>query len=1126
MYLSRHHCRLISATVLFYLPLAVNPLTAPAWASMPVVKATIAETAILTVGLSKSDSLKNSKLKADQLFQQGIEQFRKGQFRQALTTYQQVLKISRQIEDKAGEAAALNNLGEVYLGLGEYATARENLQQALIIRQAIYDIAGQAETLNHLGIVERRLGKYSPALELHQQALEFATTIGNRAIEAESLHNMAAIWARRGNYKRALELYEQALVRRRETGDSFHQGRTLNNIGGIYYSLGQYQQALEFYQQALVIAREIGNRASEGRILNNLGLINRQSGQYQQALEFYQQALAILTDVGDRANIGNILNSLGIVYESLGQYQEALESYQQSLVIAQEIGNQTSEANALDNIGGIYYRRGQYYQALESYKQALVIAQEIGNQTGEGNTLNNIGGVYESLGEYPQALEFLQQALVIRQEVGDYPGEGNTLNGIGIVYQRLGQYPQALESYQQALAIAQELGSRALESSVLDNIGSVYNSLGQYPQALESYQQALTIAQELGDKVGMARTLNSIAGTHTITGNHEQAFDWLQQSLAIFREIGDRPAEGIALSNIGNLLEQQKQVELAIIFYKQSINTTEEIRKDLKLLPEQQQQSFTETVANTYRRLASLLLQQDRVIEAQQILDLLKVQELDDYLRSVRGNQQTAQGSELLPQERQILSKYITLQDRAITRGKKLTQLRQIPPQKRTENQNQQIAEIEQIMQQIREDFNQFTRTPEVMALVQELSVTTGGQNLNLSNLNRLQRQLRELEQSAGLLYPLIMEERLELVLVTPYSPPIHRSVPVNREELNQAILSLRSALTDRSRAISFFRNYNSGKVDQQLTIPARQLYDWLIKPIENDLAQAEAETIIYAPDGQLRYLPLAALYDGEGWLVERFAINNITAATLTQLNPQPLSELRVLAAAFTQGSYQFRIGNDRFAFYGLSGAATEVENIATLIPNTIKLLDHDFSRQTTIPQLNDYNIVHFATHAAFVPGQPEESFILFGDGDRANLRDVETWNLINVDLIVLSACQTGIGGILGNGEEILGLGYQMEQAGALATIASLWFVDDQGTQVLMDTFYAALRSEDAELDSKITKAQALRQAQMALINGDYSGLENWGLQRRDSRNLPPAGDNRFSHPYYWAPFILIGNGF
>ena len=171
---------------------------------------------------------------------------------------------------------------------------------------------------------------------------------------------------------------------------------------------------------------------------------------------------------------------------------------------------------------------------------------------------------------------------------------------------------------------------------------------------------------------------------------------------------------------------------------------------------------------------------------------------------------------------------------------------------------------------------------------------------------------------------------------------------------------------------------------------------------------------------------------------------------------------------------------------------------------------------------MNEYNIVHFATHAAFVPGDASKSFILFGDGETANLKEIGNWTLNNVDLVVLSACQTGIGGKFGNGEEILGLGYQFQSRGVRATIASLWKVSDDGTQLLMNSFYNVLKQQ------KITKSEALRQAQIALITNDYSavGGERGGLlvESGGDDKLKRTG-SKLQHPYYWAPFILIGNG-
>jgi CHAT domain-containing protein len=263
-------------------------------------------------------------------------------------------------------------------------------------------------------------------------------------------------------------------------------------------------------------------------------------------------------------------------------------------------------------------------------------------------------------------------------------------------------------------------------------------------------------------------------------------------------------------------------------------------------------------------------------------------------------------------------------------------------------------------------------------------------------------------------------------------------------------------------------------------------------------------------------------LYDGQQWLVQRYRINNITAASLTELNTKPQPQMQVLAGAFATGRYSFTLGRQSFNFSGLPFAGAEVENLAKTVPATTKLIDTAFTPQVTIPKMDDYTIVHLATHAAFVVGTPDDSFILFGNGDRITLRDMQTWSLKNVDLVVLSACETGLGGKLGNGEEILGLGYQMQRAGARAAIASLWSVDDGGTQALMNGFYSALQSD------KMTKAEALRQAQIALITGNYTALGDGRgviVVKPILDSLPPKVSAGLSHPYYWAPFILIGNG-
>jgi CHAT domain-containing protein len=196
------------------------------------------------------------------------------------------------------------------------------------------------------------------------------------------------------------------------------------------------------------------------------------------------------------------------------------------------------------------------------------------------------------------------------------------------------------------------------------------------------------------------------------------------------------------------------------------------------------------------------------------------------------------------------------------------------------------------------------------------------------------------------------------------------------------------------------------------------------------------------------------------------------------------------------------------------------VKGLADTLPNSTTFIDRDFSLTAIEALLNQYNILHFATHAAVMPNDASQSFILLGNGDQPTLRDIENWSLFNVDLVVLSACETGLGGFDNNGEQILGMGYLFQSRGARAVIASLWQVSDRSTQILMNTFYTALENGS-------TKAEALRQAQIALITGDESltsDQERTLLVEVEEGGRSPQ-TSQLSHPYYWAPFILIGNG-
>lgn len=812
------------------------------------------------------------------------------------------------------------------------------------------------------------------------------------------------------------------------------------------------------------------------------------------------------------------INHEGNVYQ---RTEDEIQRWLEILAACREEKDVQGEQDALDRLSSLYldlgvqhYYSGNLQQAIATYEEAKRFSEEAGQSNRAILAVSYIAYAHNDLGQYERMIELSQQALILAQEADYVFGQALNLANIGLAYLTLGDYEQAAYYSDQALSIVQTAEAQwevsRIEAYVLNDLGRASRALGDLGNAVVFHQQSAEIAHNTGTFYWETVALRDLGQAYQALGQFQLAMETYQQALALAEETGYLESRMRVLGNIANLLAQQNQPELAIAFYKQSVNLSEEIRQDLRELPQDVQKSYTETVAETYRALADLLLQQNRVLEAQRVLDLLKVQELDDYLRGVQRNAQTESGITLRPEELEALERFNAAQSQLIELGRELLELEAIALEDRTSEQAERIRELRQLQNDARTDFQTFLESDEIKVLITQLRQTDGATNLELSELNTLQDNLRRLEQNAVVLYPLILEDRLELIIVTANSPPLRRTVSVSREDLNRGIAEMRSALQSPS---------------SDAVTPAQQLYDWLIRPIEADLEQANADTIIYAPDSQLRYIPLAALHDGNQWLTERFRVNNITAASIDDLDNQPTPELEILAAAFSEGQYTVPIRDRTLSFGGLEYAGREVENLSQLIPQTEKRLNEAFDSGIVL-DMNDFSVVHLATHATFNPGPPEDSFILFGDGSKATLTDIKSWNFPNVELVVLSACETAVGDMpLGNGEEILGFGYLMQLAGADAAIASLWAVSDGGTQVLMNAFYGALQDGNS-------KAEALRQAQVALIERNFAGIEI--RDRRDDgtvvavnveTGLPPAVSNNLSHPYYWAPFILIGNG-
>ena len=837
-----------------------------------------------------------------------------------------------------------------------------------------------------------------------------------------------------------------------------------------------------------VSAQTTSDRKAEADRLSQQGLQLYQTSRYREAIQIFESALGIYREIKDRNGEADSLLGLGLQYKYLGQSQKAIDYYQQSLAIQKQIGDRNGEARSLSSLGAAYINLGQYQKAIDYFQQSLAIQQQIVDLNGKATSLNNLGGAYNSLGQYQKAIDFYQQSLAILKQIGDRNVEATSLNNLGLAYINLGQYQKAIDFFQQSLAILKQIGDRYGEATPLNNLGGAYRSLGQYQKAIDFYQQSLANFKQIGDRIGEATALNNLGAAYRILGQYQKAIDFYQQSLAIRKQIGDRSGAGKVLSNLGYLFAQQKQPELAILFYKQSINIRETIRKDILKLSKEEQKSYLATIEKDYRDLADLLLKQDRILEAQQVLDLLKVQELSDYFRT--GNVgDSAKKADYQPPEQNI-----------IALGNELAKLQQLDTL--TKEQEQRLAYLTNQESDRNAQFNAFLNSPEVQKQIKQLTLEKA-KNVDLEEYNKLRASLAEIK-NAVVFYPLILDDRLELILITANTAPIRKTFNIKREELNKDISDFLSSLRDPTSA--------------DVQADGQKFYNYLIKPFEKELKDANIETIIYSPDGQLRYIPISALHDGKQWLIERYRINNITASSLTNLRPRTYKPPRVLAAAATN-SQNIKIGDLSIPFGSLPATKTEVEAIASLLPNTTTFIDQQFNKADTVPKMNGSTIVHLATHGYFAIGKPEDSFIVFGDGDKATITDMKKWTLTNVSLVVLSACETAIGGKLGNGIEILGLGYQIQNRGAGAAIASLWKVSDNGTSELMQSLYKNLSKKN------ISSSEALRQAQITMIRSDKKGNSSDRAGVRIVGTVPASQETQLSHPFYWSAFILIGNG-
>ncbi|MBD2328702.1 tetratricopeptide repeat protein [Alkalinema sp. FACHB-956] len=1046
-----------------------------------------------------------------------------GQLEAALKFYQEALVIARSQKNISSEVALLNNISNNYSNRGDYLQAL-NLQQKALnqLQTAIQQLQSgntKAEDqlcgikeindpqlclkifqlslsslLNNLAFVYDGLGRYPEALKTHEQGLAIAQQYKDLDRQTTFLNNIGNVYLAIGDYPKALDVLQQAMKIALASGARSMQGRILNNIGRVYDEQGQTTKALSYLQQSLEVAQAIQSPAAEATALNNLAGIYSTQGDFERALEFHQRSISIKRQYG--FEIVTALNNIAVLYIDQGKYDLAVEQLQQSLEMARKTGDLPNEVIILRNIGEVYHAQSSYAKALEFYQQAQALSQKMGSRSSEFVGLLAQGRVYVNLGQYSQGLERLQRSLLLSRELGEKNSEASTLIHIANVYRKQKNYPQALQVYQQSLTLFRETGNLSMQSVIFQRIAETYEKQGNWAQAERFLQDALALQRKIGLRPREASTLNTLGQVYLAQGQVQAAQEALQQALNIAQTVNDRTTQAEALATLGKLF--QTQPELAIAFYKQSVNTYEGIRTSNRSLSKEQQESYTQTIADTYRQLADLLLSQGRIGEAQKVLELLKIQEINAVTEGTRSATPLTQVP-LTQIEQEIIKKYNSL----IAFGQQRDTCKQTNCPK--------LEEYNQTYRNLTAAYDQFIEGVKTQ-LIKERDTAIAASTDDFSGGAR---KIVDTQPNTVLIYPLVLKDKTRILWASKGGVLSQTECPLGEAQLSKLVEQFR---TDLQNSTDLTPVQTTGQ----------QLYQCLLpQKLRNELTQNKITNLIFVPDRVTNYIPMAALYDGKQYLIEQYSVSNILSVSLTDTQATLPDRPSVLGFGLSQ---PVTLTNPTREFSSLPYVTYELDNIVKSdaktdsrgVLNGITWLDRDFSRKTLEAQLAQYkpNILHIATHGEFVPTAPRTSYLVLGDSTPYEISQIQYLeDLQNVHLVVLSACETALGGSDRNGSEVAGIAayFLSSNAKAKAVLASLWKVNDPATSLLMSEFYQNLTPGKS-------KTQALRQVQLKFINSQLT-LQDAADRAGARRYIPnQKRPNHLSHPYYWAPFILMGN--
>ncbi len=727
----------------------------------------------------------------------------------------------------------------------------------------------------------------------------------------------------------------------------------------------------------------------------------------------------------------------GAQYFQKGAFSEALSHWKQAADLYKSAGNKPAQFEALGLSAQASMGLGQSKQALQSLELALALAHTSGDPLVEASALGQLGRAYLTLGQLTEASEYLHQASDLLRKHDASQLTATTLNDLGVLLALKQQHKEALEVFEESVTLAQKAKlpllaatGRTNAARALLRLGQPVNSRVALDAALDNLKDVPRSRHELLGLIGIALAYQRLIPHLPLA--HDplllRTAGVLQEAATVAEEQGDKRTLSYALGYLGHLYETEARFEEALQLTRRALFIAQSVDAPESLYRWQWQLG---------RQLAATG-QLDKAIES--------YRQAASTLQPIRVEVARAPFEDPTIGQETVKPLFFELADLLLQRASL------------TDDENA----AEGYLLAARDAIEAY-KTAELRDYFKDDCIDAA--RSKLTTFDRL-------APDTAVIYPIMFSARLELLMSLP-SGLKRISVPVTADRLTQEIRAFRRVVEKRTT-----REY----------LPhARQLYDWLVRPLEPDLSKLQITTLVFVPDSALRTIPLAALHDGSTFLINKFALALTPGITLT--DPQPLNrtKLRFLAAGLTK-SVQ--------GFPPLPYVAEEVASIEQLYKGD-QLINNSFQTPRLERELRDgrYGVLHIATHGKFST-DVNDSFLLTFDGKLTmhtldQLVGLFRFRQEPLELLTLSACQTGVG----DDRAALGLAGVALKAGARSALATLWFINDEASAALITEFYRQLRNPS------LSKAVALQRAQMKLLN-----------------------DRVYEHPAYWSSFLLLNN--